>query len=178
MNVVDRILLTFMALISMVVSAFVFTYATGVIGLEFLGTSLSLYYGKWEIGVAAAVVLLVNARFLVLALKTEKIQEVTVSGGKLGKVAVSFGAVESLVQKVIRDNGNVKEAKVFLKSREGGLCITIKLSIEEDIVIPEIAQELQSSIKEYVETTAGTLVKEIFVSVDKITSQSTLITSR
>lgn len=172
MSIFDRILLTFLTLCSMSISVMALLYSGSIIKLDFFGTSLPMYYGRWEVGVAAAVVLVVSARFLVMALKIDKINEAVVYNGELGKVGISFGAVESLVQKVIQDNTQVKDAKVHLKSHEGGLGIYIKLSIDHDVVIPEMSQELQSSVKSYVEATSGATVKGVTINVDKIAGHS------
>lgn len=172
MSIVDRIFLALMSLVLLLVSSTVLMYSAGIISLKFLGTSLNLYYGRWEVGIVAALILLISVRFLVMAVKTDKVQEIIVSSGELGKVGVSFNAIESLVQKVIQENPQVKETKVYLKGRDGGLGIRIRLSIEQDIVIPAMAEELQSNIKEYIQITSGTIVKEVSVNVDRVSFKS------
>ena len=74
-------------------------------------------------------------------------------------MCITLNAVESLVLKVIRDIENIKDSKVKIRNQENGISIILKLIVNYDVIIPDMTTELQKTIKDYLETTAGILVK-------------------
>lgn len=172
MNLFDRIVLAVYALVFTAVSVVLVLFSTKVLSFNYFSTSLSLLYGRWETGVAGLILLLVSLRFLLYGLKTDRLPETTVRDGELGKVCITLNAVENLVQKVIRDIENVKDSRIKIKKQENGVSIVLNLTVNYDIVIPEITSELQKTIKDYIESTAGILVKDVRISIDNVSSQS------
>ena len=172
MNLFDRIVLAIYALFFTAVSVILILFSARVVSFQYFSTSLSLLYGRWETGFVGLILLLVSLRFLLYGLKSKQLPETTVRDGELGKICITLNAIESLVQKVIRDIENVKDSKIKIKKQENGVSIVLKLTVNYDVVIPEITSELQKTIKDYIETTAGILVKDVCISIDNVSNQS------
>jgi uncharacterized alkaline shock family protein YloU len=94
-----------------------------------------------------------------------------VSDSELGKVCITLGAVESLVQKVIRDIQDVTESRIYIKRQEDGVSITLKITVNYDVIIPELASEMQGTIRDYVESTAGIKVNNVLIRVSNVSNQ-------
>jgi len=107
----------------------------------------------------------------VYILKPRELPETIVSESDLGKVAITLGAVESLVQKVIRDIEDVTESKIYIKKQEDGVSIVLKITVNYDVVIPDLTSEMQTTVKNYVESTAGIRVKNVRIIVSNVSNQ-------
>lgn len=172
MNLLDRIILAIYALFFTAVSVVFILFSTRIVGFQYFGPSLSFLYGRWETGVVGLVLLVLSLRFLLYGLKSQRHPEATVKDGELGKVCITLNAVESLVLKVIRDIENIKDSKVKIRNQENGISIILKLIVNYDVIIPDMTTELQKTIKDYLETTAGILVKDVRISIDNVSNQS------
>jgi uncharacterized alkaline shock family protein YloU len=82
-----------------------------------------------------------------------------------------LGAVESLIQKVIRDIQDVTESRIYIKRQEDGVSITLKITVNYDVIIPELASEMQGTIRDYVESTAGIKVNNVLIRVSNVSNQ-------
>ena len=117
MKFLDKLVTVFLSLLSICVSLFFIVTATKVVSLQYFMTSLSTLYGSWEAGVFGISLLVLSLCILVYILKPRELPETIVSESDLGKVAITLGAVESLVQKVIRDIEDVTESKIYIKKQ-------------------------------------------------------------
>ncbi len=172
MNLFNRIVFAIYALFFTVVSVVLILFSIQAVGFEYFSTSLSILYGRWETGVVGLILLIVSLRFLLYGLKSRQLPETTVRDGELGKVCITLNAVESLVLKVIQDIENVKDSKIKIKKRENGVSVLLRLTVNHDVIIPEMTFELQKAIKDYIETTAGIFIKDVRVSIDNVSNQS------
>jgi len=171
MKFLDKLVTVFLSLLSICVSLFFIVTATKVVSLQYFMTSLSTLYGSWEAGVFGISLLVLSLCILVYILKPRELPETIVSESDLGKVAITLGAVESLVQKVIRDIEDVTESKIYIKKQEDGVSIVLKITVNYDVVIPDLTSEMQTTVKNYVESTAGIRVKNVRIIVSNVSNQ-------
>ena len=59
-----------------------------------------------------------------------------------------------------------REVKSSVGLAENGVRIRLRLSLMPEAVIPEVSAQLQSTLKDYIETLSGINVKEILVYVE------------
>lgn len=52
------------------------------------------------------------------------------------------------------------------------MSVLLRLTVNHDVVIPEITFKLQKAIKDYTETTAGIYVSDVQVSIDNVSNHS------
>ena len=129
-------------------------------------------YGRWEIGVIGFILPIANIKFLLHNIRPKRLPETTVTDGELGKVCITLNAIESLVLKVIQGIENIKDSKIKIKKKENGVSVLLRLTVNHDVVIPEITFKLQKAIKDYTETTAGIYVSDVQVSIDNVSNHS------
>ncbi|GAQ26123.1 alkaline shock response membrane anchor protein AmaP [Tepidanaerobacter syntrophicus] len=173
MNFFDRFLLAIYSLVFSLVSIAVIMFSLKTIRFEYAIAGLTLLYGRTEALATGIVLLLIGIRFLFYSLKSnKKVRETIIKSDELGKIAITLDAVESLVLKVIKDNENIKDSTIIVKRQDKGVSIILKLVVNYDVVIPDIAAELQNTIKNYIETTAGVPVSDIQINITNISNQS------
>lgn len=172
MNVFDRILLTIQTLLFSIISILIVLFSTRFISYHNFSTSLQYLYGRWEVTVAGLVLLFISLKLLFSGLKVKRISETVIRNGDLGAVTISLGALENMVLSIIREVDNIKDVKVSIKAVDDGVSIRLKLVVNFDVVIPEITEELQNTIKSNVESTAGVIVKDVKICVENVSNQS------
>jgi len=175
MKFFEKLLVFILTLFTICMSIFFIAISTKFIGLQYISTSLSVFYGKWETGVFGFLLLIFSVYIFVYVLKPQRFPEAIVSDGELGKVCITLGAVESLVQKVIRDIEEVMESKISIKKKENGVSIILKITVNYDVTIPDLTSEMQTAIKNYVEATAGISVISVRIVVSDVSNQKTKV---
>jgi len=144
--------------------------ATGIISLQYINTGISILYGNWETGVLGLALMILSVCILVYVLRPRHIPEAIISNSEIGKVCITLGAVESLVQKVVHDMENVNESKICIKKQDDGVAIVLKITVNYDVTIPELTSEMQTTVKSYVESTAGISVKNVRIIVSNVSN--------
>ncbi|HHW02662.1 MAG TPA: alkaline shock response membrane anchor protein AmaP [Thermoanaerobacterales bacterium] len=168
MNIFDRVILTIYSMFLALASVIVIIFSARLISLEDFGTRLSMLYGRWEVGAVGFIFLITSIKFLLSGLKTQHYPEAVIKNGEFGNISISLNAIENLILKIIRDIENVKDVKVHIKKREDAISILLKLVVNYDVIIPEMTSELQKSVKNYIETTAGITVKDVNIKIDNV----------
>ncbi|HOG00364.1 MAG: hypothetical protein BWY35_01442 [Firmicutes bacterium ADurb.Bin248] len=80
------------------------------------------------------------------------------SAGENGAAYISLSAVDALVQRHCRANQRIKECESTVIPMQSGVSVSLRLQVLPDTVIPELAAQLQQSLKEYIETISGITV--------------------
>lgn len=88
--------------------------------------------------------------------------------GKLGDVYVSLRAVESLVLRATSSVKGVREVTTRLSQEAGELAIEVSLLITPERRVPEVTQEVQQRVEEYVREIVGIPVTKVAVEVRNI----------
>lgn len=83
-----------------------------------------------------------------------------------GVIRVSVTALDALVHKCVRGFGPVKDCKTQVVNNEDNVAIRVKVTLLPDTMIPDLTQQLQKEIKDYVQGQSGISVSEVTVFVD------------
>ncbi len=94
-----------------------------------------------------------------------------VSFTEIGEVRISFKAIENMVLTASRKVKGIREVNTRIDYIEQGLVIYIRIKILPDIAIPELTNELQTRVKDYVQEISGSSVAEIKVLVENIAQE-------
>lgn len=168
MRLFERVIVFFICVAMVVVSAFAILFSLKVFSLDYFWTRLVYFYGRWEMGAVAGIFLVGSILILLSGFRNRKIPESVINNGEMGSVSISFNAVENLILKAANNVERLKDVKVKLKPREDSLSIILKVTVAPDTNIPELTSELQRVVKDYVESMAGISVREIKVKVENI----------
>lgn len=172
MNILDKLLVIISSLLLAAISIVMIVFSCGLIEAQFFWTRLAMLHGRWEVSVIAAIFLIISLKLIFSSLKTQKQPEILVNSCELGNTIMSENAIESLVLKISRDIKNIQDVKVKLKKQDDGISIMLKLMVDYDVNIPDLSDELRNTIKDYVENTAGVIVKDVNIKVDNVSNPS------
>ena len=163
----DRILTVIAMLLFVAIGA-------GLIGMCFLfnqeqvASLVSFAYSGTTAQLITAIVgliLLIIAVRLIIAVsasnKGKNQNSVVVATYDFGETRITLGTIEMMVQKHCRANTSVKECNNSVRAVENGVEIALRIAVTTDTVIPEFSNNLQVTLKEYIETLAGVNVSKI-----------------
>jgi uncharacterized alkaline shock family protein YloU len=84
--------------------------------------------------------------------------------GEHGDIKISIEAFESLSLRAVKQVSGIKDVKVKIALGEGDITVYARLLAVPDVNIPRVVTEIQSKIKNYIESTTEINVKEVKVS--------------
>lgn len=155
---------------------FIISIALGVVGLTLMASVLgamdrllsSLTYladkAKWETFTVSAVVVVASIYLLALALRTRGERGVSKETA-LGSVRISLRAVESLVLRAASQVKGVRDVQPSVRPVDGGLTVLLDATVMPDVSIPDVVEELQMRVSEYVQSSVGMAVIGVKVNV-------------
>lgn len=173
MNILDRIFLTlYSLLIGFFSLLFIFVPFNQWI-YHWTSTLFNQYAMDWKNIFIPIFFLGISIRFLISGIKRGKYRDDSVTRHTAyGEIKISLQAIEGMAQKSARGIIGLKDIKAIAKKIDDGLLIKIKALALTDINIPEVTNEVQKNVKEYIEGSTGIPIKEIKVIIDDIAIQN------
>ncbi|MGE5673699.1 MAG: alkaline shock response membrane anchor protein AmaP [Mycobacterium leprae] len=174
MGLFDSIIFTIYTLALMVVSALM------VVGAMFpswikphlwLEDMLTTPRGQWGVGIAGLAFFVVSLRLIFFAMRGQGGGRPVVHESELGEVHISLGAVENLVQRTARAIKGVREIKAVVTNGKDGLAVVLKGTISPEVSIPEVSEEIQNAVRQYVKRVVGVEMTEIRLDVTNIANE-------
>ncbi len=170
-----RFILAFLGIIALACSVFIILATLGVLNGTALYSLLSLYRieGNLHYTALGFLVLLIGVAFLAFSMQGSSKKEggTIISFTETGEVRISFKAIENMVLTASRKINGIRETNTRIDYIEQGLVIYIRIKVLPDIAIPALIDELQKSVKEYVQGISGSSVAEIKVLVENIVQE-------
>lgn len=147
------------------VALWIFAVATGW-GLPYLLLVQGLEWLKanpWESSFAGVFLLLVGLLLFIRPRESKDGAFLTPSRG--GEVRISSEALQEIIARSATVLPGVLQVQSTLRERETGLQIMVSCQLEQDVIIPQMSEELQVKVKQDVELYTGILVTEVKVLV-------------
>lgn len=175
----DRILLALLLIVAIVCAFVLFGVASRLIP-EFMAVDfVSLFYANLTnalILAAVGLVLLVISIKLVFCGRGHK-KEVQpavtlIRQSEIGGSYIALTAIDSMVQKHCRQQTKIRDCSSALRAVEAGVAISLKLSVLPDTDIVSLTDELQKSLKEYIESLTGVNVSEVSILVESTSASA------
>lgn len=141
--------------------------------LDWLAIALEHRNPRMVIGLVALVFLLISLKFFInsIAGRSEDRQAV-IHENALGQVRVTIPAIESLVNKVTASIRGVREVRPRVTCRPEGVVIFVQAAVTPEVSIPQVSEEIQNKVKDYVTEIAGVNVANVKILVDSISGDS------
>lgn len=172
MKLIDRILLAF------------YTFAVFLLSLLLLGMSLNirplwnmfgwLSYVQWDWGIAlilmaiALIFIFISFRLMFSGFAHRRPASTLLKDNELGAVRISISTLDTLAQKAVRSFSEVKDVKSIILPEADFIRVQLKITVLPDIKMPELTQNIQSRVKEYIEELSGISVKEVQLYIDNL----------
>ncbi len=176
MNILDRLILTICSLCLAVLSIAVILFPFQQLDILSRG-NLNLVFrameGNYVYSVIGLIFLLASIRFIVISVRwNSQKNKVTylVQRTDHGEINISSDTIIGLVQSVANKFTGVRNIKTKVDILEGQLYISLKGEVSPEINIPETTKELQSKVKDHIESCTGVNVNEIKVLITNVTA--------
>ncbi len=176
MNIIDRLILTIcslcLAVLSIIVILFPFQQLD-ILSRDNLNLVFKSMEGNYAYSVIGLIFLLASIRFIVISIMGNKGKaKVTyiIQRTDHGEINISSDTIIGLVQNVADKFTGVRNIKTKVDILEGQLYISLKGEVSPEINIPKTSEELQSKVKEHIESCTGVNVNEIKILISNVTA--------
>jgi uncharacterized alkaline shock family protein YloU len=113
-------------------------------------------------------VLVVGVCLMFFGIKKERPKTAVIASFESGTISIAISALEELAAKFVKQTGAIKGAGISIVPVNDGVDVDVKISILPDVSIPQITQDLQAGLVNYIETYSGIKVKNAKVMVTSI----------
>lgn len=169
MTTLDRLILLVVAIVLLVISAFVAMTLFGSSAL--IDWLLIVQSGKFD-GILLIVILLLLVGYLALMLVNERKadERAVVQQTPLGDVRITVPTISELVNKAVQGIEGIKELSITVTEIEP-LSLRLELQLLPDRPIPQLTEMVQASVSDYLQQTIGVGASVINVVVKGVASQ-------
>lgn len=136
--------------------------------LNYLQGMLAREPARWAAALVAAVFLVSSVRLLVFAFRRRSPGAALVHDSSLGEVQISLKAVENLVVRAGQELDGIRDVSARVESGTDGISVYIKGSVYPEVSIPQLADRLQSLIKQHVRNVVGAEVEHVRIHIHDI----------
>ena len=161
----DRVLL----ILFMILSVGLLCIALNIVPLSYFEDLFSGLQYTWPVLVLSLVLLAASLRLLFAGFSRKQPVSTVLKTTDLGMIRVSVITLDTLTQKAVRSFQEVREVRsAVFPEPDGGVRIRLKVTILPDVPMPELTQNIQGKVKEYVEELSGIAVKEVQVYIENL----------
>lgn len=178
LKVFDRILLALLLIVGIVCAFVLFGVSVRLIPESMALGFVSLFYANtanaWILAACGLALLLICLKLVFCGRGRREVrQEATViRQSDIGGAYIALSAIDAMVQKHCRQQSKVRDCSSSLRvSENGGVAISLKLSVLPDTDVVALTDELQKSLKEYIESLTGVNVSEVSILVENTAAQ-------
>jgi uncharacterized alkaline shock family protein YloU len=171
MKIWERLISLLAGIILFVISAAFALLGTGQ--AELITTKLAnlTYQEKlWSLGIA--LICLVLTFFAIrMSLRIRRQEKTVINQTQYGEIQITLSAIESLALRAVRKIKGVKDAHIGIRADLTGLDIFIEITVNPDLSIPQISEEIRVKVDEYIFETTGIRVNAVKVLVTKVSGE-------
>lgn len=174
----DRILLALLLIVAIVCAFVLFGVASKLIPESMAIGFVSLFYANLTNALILAgvglLLLLISIKLVFCGRGPKEVQPTVtlVRQSEIGGTYIALSAIDSMVQKHCRQQTKVRDCVSALRTADNGVAISLKLSVLPDTDVVTLTDELQKSLKEYIETLTGVNVSEVSILVESTTASA------
>lgn len=125
----------------------------------------------WVLAVSA-VTLLMAFLSIAMALQRRREEKTIIHQTQIGEIQIAVSAVESLSMRATKRIKGVKDAHVGVRADSTGLDVFIEVTVNPDLSIPQISEEIRVKVDEYLQETVGIHVNSVKVLVTKVAGEA------
>jgi uncharacterized alkaline shock family protein YloU len=168
----DRFLLALLLIVAIVCAFVLFGVASRLIPETMAVDFVSLFYANLAnaliLAAVGLVLLLVSIKLVFCGRGHKEVQPAValIRQSEIGGSYITLSAIDSMVQKHCRQQTKVRDCSSALRTTDTGVAISLRLSVLPDTDIVTLTDELQKSLKEYIETLTGVNVAEVGILVE------------
>ena len=124
----------------------------------------------WALGVALVALTLTYFLFR-MALRIRREEKTVINQTQFGEIRITVSAIESLALRATRRIKGVKDAHIGVRADLTGLDIFIEVTVNPDLSVPQISEEIRTKVDDYIYETIGIRVNSVKVLVTKVAGE-------
>lgn len=135
--------------------------------LNYIQWALATAESRLIVGIGALLLLAVTLAVFAAIFKREpRLEQVVVKQGLQGEIAITVPAIKVLIMRAIKQIEGVRDIKPDVAQSVEGLIIKLHMAVNPELSVPELSQQIQSTVKQYLQDIGGLQVYEVRVLVD------------
>jgi uncharacterized alkaline shock family protein YloU len=169
MSILDRVLLLLLSIGGAIVGIGLILLGAGA-----LGSSAPAWAVAAQTDPSAVYVIVIGLVFTLIALRfvfyrwrPAEVEHVALTGDH-GQIRISFETIRQLATRAGRGVRGVHEFDARVRMGQAGLILFVRVRALPDVDLARMSNELQDTVKSYVERTAGVSVERVSVHVAEI----------
>ena len=170
MRATERLLIILFSLLMICVSVLIVLLSWNIISSSDLDEFIKAINTNVIFGALATVVaillLFLSIRIMFVNTKRPAVNAAMIKISDSGSIRVSIETVNTLAIKFARSVENVRDVRINTVLLPDGIDIYIRAALTADAKIPEVSQNIQSTVKTAIEDHTGLLIKNIPVFID------------
>lgn len=182
LKALDRVLLAILLIIAIVFAFVLLGVASHLVRFEVVAGFIELFYADarnaWILAGSALVLLLICIKLLLCGRGNAQKPDTAAAPAstlmqqtELGGTFISLDAVDGMVQKHCRAQERVRDCHSTLRALDDGVTIGIRLTVLPDTDVAALTQQMQASLREYIQSLTGINVKEIGILVESAAAE-------
>ena len=175
LSVFGRVLLALLLIIAIVFSFVLFGMAANLIPEDMVTGFISLFYYAWQNALILAgvglVLLAISIKLLFAGRGAKAPAQPTtalIRQSEIGGAFITLPAIDSMVQRHCRAQARVRDCYSTVRAAEDGVSIGIRLHVLPDTDAVKLTEELQQSLKTYIESLTGVHVRSTDILVENM----------
>lgn len=135
--------------------------------VNYINMALSTPENRIIFGTCSVILVVAALTALVSTLKSEEPGKiVTVDQSLNGNVSITVPAINVIIMKAVKKVPGIRDIKPAVSEGPGGLVVKLHMMINPDHSVPEMCQQIQEIVRQYLEETGGLKVSEVRILVD------------
>lgn len=171
MQLRERLIYILFSIVLFLTALLFIGFAFSIWPFEQINFYIEFLYGNLLGALIALFVLLISLWLLSKSFKPKETERLITQKTPHGDYMVSFMALESMVLKASKEIEGIKDIEPQIIYRDGKLSILIKAVIVTEYEIPEVSQQVQESVKTYIEEMAGITVSAVKIFIENVIDQ-------
>lgn len=123
---------------------------TDVVSLFYMDENLRL-----SLGISGLLLIIIGLAVAQLACDRAQRERTIAFENPEGEVTISLSAIEDFIKRIFVDNAEIKELKPACVAGKKGIEVSSKVSLWQDVKIPEITEKIQTVIKSKLQQLLG-----------------------
>lgn len=125
----------------------------------------------WALGIAV-VSAIITFFAIRMSLRIRREEKTVINQTQYGEIQITVSAIENLALRATRKVKGVKDAHVGVRADLTGLDLFIEITVNPDLSIPQVSEEIRVKVDEYIFETIGIRVNSVKVLVTKVAGES------
>lgn len=179
----DKFLLFLYSIVVFCFVTWLFVTASAWIPIEITQSWVKrIYYEKaiaYPLLGVSVFLLLCSIRFLWAIIRSRHARGPSIDqSNEFGQIQITLETIEQIAVKAIQKFSGLSDIRTRIQVSDQGLSITIRVHVDGELAIPEVAVNIQTSVKSYVHEITGIPVAKVNVYIANLHQRSSSFQSR